>query len=116
MSTRRRIALAALLATLCVPFATTRPAQAGMEYCFTLDGHTYCIDIPVLIPIFRRWPIDPGPIKSVDISRITPELSDLVRGEATTLFVTDSLGRQMLVLDLKGGVAIDLNQNQSLAR
>ena len=111
MSWRRPIAMAALLATLCAPFAAPAPAEAGMQYCFTLDGKEYCIEVPVLIPIFRRWPIDPGPIRSIDVSRITPQLSDLVRKGETHLFVTDSLGQAVLVIDLQGGVAIDLNQN-----
>jgi hypothetical protein len=66
---------------------------------------------PVPLPWFPGWPIDPGPLRSIDASRITPGLRDLVRGDATHLFVTDSLGQSLLVIDVKGGVAFDLNQN-----
>ena len=58
-----------------------------------------------------RFPIDPGPLRAIDISRIAPQLSDLVRGESTQLIVTDSLGQSAIVVDLKAGVAFDLNQN-----
>ena len=108
MSIRRRFGLAALLAALCVPFAT--PAHAGWEYCFKLqNGMTYCFNIP--IEVAPRFPIDPGPLRAIDISRIAPQLSDLVRGESTHLIVTDSFGQSAIVVDLKAGVAFDLNQN-----
>ena len=111
MGWRRPFAMAALLATLCAPFAMPAAAQAGWVYRFALDGTDYSISMGDPHPWFPRWPIDPGPLRSIDISRITPELNKLVHGEATHLIVTDSLGRSALVIDLKRGVAIDLNQN-----
>jgi hypothetical protein len=107
MSIRRRFGMAALLTALCLPFAT--PAQAGWEYCFRLqNGMRYCFNIP--IEVAPKFPIDPGPLRAIDISRIAPQLSELVRGE-TTVIVTDSLGQSAILVDLKAGVAFDLNQN-----
>jgi hypothetical protein len=112
MSTRRRFALAALLAALCTPFAI--PAQAGsMQYCFPLNGQRICVPIFGPVPYWPWQRPDPPPdavFTPIDVSRFTRDLSQLVGGEATHVFVTDSLGKSLLVIDLKEGAAFDLNQ------
>jgi hypothetical protein len=83
-----------------------------MLWCFMLNGKKICMPIPG--PLYE-WPRRPDPppdavFTPIDVSRFTRDLSELVGGEATHVFVTDSLGQSLLVIDLKGGAAFDLNQ------
>lgn len=111
MRLRRRLLGSMLAVTFLAPLAA--PAQAGFKYCFQLEGsrEPYCFEIPVLVHRFDDIIPDPGPLRAIDISRIAPELHELVGKEAKSVVITDGLGERTILVDLEAQVAFDVQQN-----